>query len=207
MKARAEIHSNTARVSPPCIDLAARFGRDYRVIREESYEAERPENRNGERVWLLVIPGRLGHVSPWDETQLLACTYCAGKTAKLLRRLPYAIVWQDGDDGANFIFPVEKFPEVAAILRLRRRRKLSPAARRLLVEAGAKTRFQHGAGGDCKAQISLPRPRDDSQVVQPQRTRFSARETYANAGADQGAADQPTIIGMGLRVPAGVLYQ
>lgn len=60
---------------------------------------------------------------------MAACTDKAGSTARRLKALPFAVVAQDGDDGANVVFPVDRFEEVAEIMRPRRRRRLSPEAR------------------------------------------------------------------------------
>jgi hypothetical protein len=59
--------------------------------------------------------------------------------------LPFTTTAQDGTDGATVVFDVEHFEAVAEIMQPRRRRRLSPEARQRLVEAGAKTRFGHGA--------------------------------------------------------------
>jgi hypothetical protein len=57
-------------------------------------------------------------------------------------------VQQDAADGVTVAFPAERLPEVAEVLRLRRRRRLSPEARAKLAALGTATRFHktHGVG-------------------------------------------------------------
>jgi hypothetical protein len=117
-----------------CINLKKRFGRQYRVAYEESYYAEKQEFRAAEAQWLIVILCRHGHISPWGGDKLAACTAKAGSMAKRLKSLPFATVAQDGDDGANVVFAVEHFEEVAAIMKPRRRRRLSEAQRAAAAE-------------------------------------------------------------------------
>jgi hypothetical protein len=130
---------------PTCINLRERLGDRFKLWHEESYQAERPEFRAEEEVWLQIIPCRSGHISPWGGNLLAACLP-AGSVANRVRALPFTQVVQDGSDGANIVFPVDRFEEVAELVHPRRRRRLSLEGRRKLAQAGAKTRFQHGVG-------------------------------------------------------------
>lgn len=121
---------------------------------------------------MAVIPGRLGSVCPWDENRLLAQTHRAGKVANVLRRLPYAAVWNDGDDFVSVVFPAEKLEEIVAILKLRRRRRLGPEARRRLAEAGAQTQFRRGTRVDSRARPRAPGGRSGSRAVRRRRRRI-----------------------------------
>ena len=140
-----------------CISLKERFGHKYKVEYEESYYAEYGPNARVEDLWLMIIPCRNGHICPWGGQKLAACTNRAGPIARRLKGLPYTTVTQDGDDGANVVFPVEKFDEVAAIVKPRTRKRLSSEAKRRLIEAGASYRFSRGADGLGAARESKDR--------------------------------------------------
>ena len=164
------------RPCPKCIDIRKRFGDRFRVAYEQSSQAEKSRPFAVDAIWLQVIPGRLGDVGPWDEDRLLAHTYRAGKAASLLRRLPFAEVHVDGDDGVSVIFPVEKLAEVVSILKLRRRRRLSPKAGQRLAEVGVKTRFQAGTRVDSKASPRAAGRRSDSRAVRRRRTPLASKK-------------------------------
>jgi hypothetical protein len=51
-------------------------------------------------------------------------------------------VVQDGDDGITVAFPAKRFPEIAKLMKPRRRRQLSPERRSKQVEQLAKFRFR-----------------------------------------------------------------
>ena len=55
--------------------------------------------------------------------------------------LPFTKVAQDGDDGANTLFPVEHFEEVAKIMRPKRRRRMTEEQRRVAADRLAKYAF------------------------------------------------------------------
>jgi hypothetical protein len=112
-----------------CINLKERFGRRFKVVYSESYYEERPEFRSAEAVWLMQILCQHGTVDPWDEDHLMACTRRAGPITTAVKALPFVRVHQDGDDGANVVFPVERFDEVAALMKPRKRRHLSDEAK------------------------------------------------------------------------------
>jgi hypothetical protein len=85
---------------------------------------------------------------------LAASTNSRGSTARKLAALPGVTLWQDGSDGVTVLFPVEMFPEVAALMHPKRRRQLSTEQRAKLLEAGAKHRFTDGAQARRGAPIS-----------------------------------------------------
>jgi hypothetical protein len=137
-----------------CVNLRERFGRRYRVEYEESYYAERGPGARADDPWLQIIPCRAGHIYPWGPAMLAASTSSRGSTARKLAALPGATLWQDGSDGMTILFPVERFPKVAALMHPKRRRQLSPEQKAKLLEAGAKHRFTDGAQARPGAQIS-----------------------------------------------------
>jgi hypothetical protein len=80
--------------------------------------------------------------------------------AKRLKALPYCRVVQDGDDGANVVFPVDRFEEVAAIMRPRRRRRL-PERQRVAV-AERLRKYQPAKGQSVK---DLARQRSETARI------------------------------------------
>lgn len=126
-----------------CVNLRTRFGTKYKVQYENSYAAEHGENARVEDPWLMIVPCQRGHhIFPWDESTLAVSLDKAPKTARKLRELGCEVV-QDGDDGTTLTFPLERFDQVARIVKPRRRRRLSPKQRQRNTERLAKYAFTH----------------------------------------------------------------
>jgi hypothetical protein len=109
-----------------CVDLrvGAKANR-YRYRLEESYKAEDSMHVRGDGRWFVEILCQNGLIYPFGGTTLLA--YAKGGVANRVAELgsdvqPYQT------DGKNrvFKFPIERLDEVAAILRPRKRRTISP---------------------------------------------------------------------------------
>ena len=77
----------------------------------------------------MIIPCRHGHICPWGDGLLAACTDKSGRIAKRLWQLPFVDrnASQRGTDGVNAVFPLERFAKVAAIMKAKRIRKASTA--------------------------------------------------------------------------------
>jgi hypothetical protein len=105
---------------------------------------------------LHIIPGQHGHIYPFGGGLLAISTAGRGTVAIRLRALPYIKVVQDGSDGINATFPVEHFQEVADLIRARRRRRLSPKARRAAAERLRKYQFSPAAGAQSEGQACVP---------------------------------------------------
>jgi len=154
---------------PKCINLQDRFGRQYRVGYEESYYAQYGPNATTVDPWYMEIRCQNGTIGPWGGDDLVACTKSAGPVAQALKALPFARVHQDGSDGANVVFPLERFDEVATIMRPRRKRCHSEVTREKL----ARTWFKTGRGlGDGSATPQTPalaseRPGSSSGSISP----------------------------------------
>jgi hypothetical protein len=119
---------------PTCINLKERFGRRYRVTYEESYRADRGDGARAADPWLMIVPGRYGHIFPHGGNTLAASVDGHPNVAGVLRRLPCCRVHQDGDDGElTVLFDVGDFAKVAKIIRPRCRRQLSPEQRQAMV--------------------------------------------------------------------------
>lgn len=115
------------KIIPP--DLEALYGHKYKITLEEAYYAERPEFRQQEKVWHMLIPCKYGTIGPWGTDTLVASTFGPGAIANRLKRLSGVTVWQDGDDGVSVVFLVPMFQTIAKIIRPRSKRRLSESER------------------------------------------------------------------------------
>ena len=138
--------------TPTCINLRETFGDRFRVRFEESYYAQYGRHARVDDPWLQLIPCDFGHISPWGGSKLAACTTGRGAIAKRLVKLACTTVVQDGVDGVNVTFDMVDFDQVAAVMRPKRVRHLSPEAKARLAQAGAATRFKHGIRSDSEEQ-------------------------------------------------------
>ena len=118
-----------------CINLQERFGKRYRVGYEESYQAQYGKRSRRCDPWLMVIHCRYGHIYPFGGDLLAASVDGHAQIANRLRRLSCCRDYQDGDGGElTALFNVADLPEVAKILRPRRRRQLSDQQKKELTE-------------------------------------------------------------------------
>ena len=164
-------------MTPTCINLKERFGRRYRVEYEESYFAEHGPGARVEDTVLMVIPCKWGQIYPAGGMRLAASVDGHPLVAGRLRRQKCCEVLQDGDHGElTATFDVADFPKIARVMRPRTRRRLSESARRKLVEAGAKTRFQHGTQVQRRRRTDAPEPQGDPEAIGEQMSLF---EPYA----------------------------
>jgi hypothetical protein len=98
------------------------FGAEYKVVLDES--AAIPGQSAADRRWLQQIPARYGHIYLHGKDELGASAtgrIIAGKLAAL----PGVRVHQRGDCEVTVVFPPGLFPAVAALLKARKRRRLS----------------------------------------------------------------------------------
>jgi hypothetical protein len=104
---------------PACIDLrpwakANRFRWHY----EESYHAERPENR-GDGRWFVEVLCKYGLIYPKGEGMLLA--YASPGMKSKIRDIRADVVHHQSDGNSEvFRFPLSRLDEVAAILKPKR---------------------------------------------------------------------------------------
>ena len=161
-----------------CINLKKLAGRRYRLGYDESYYAERGRGARADDPWLLTMPCRLGHIFPWGSETLAASTNSRGRTAGNLTKLGSTTVVQDGDDGVTVTFPVERFAEVARLMKPRRRRRMSPESRRAAVERLARYRFSAAAQAPEIERKSTRGTQDEVlPVVAPKRGFWAANCT------------------------------
>lgn len=83
--------------------------------------------------WYWRILCKNGHIYPHGGDLLGVSTDLRGSIATRLATSPFVNVVQNGDDGINAVFAVQDFDHVAAIMKPRRRRRLSPSHRAALV--------------------------------------------------------------------------
>jgi hypothetical protein len=90
--------------------------------------AKTPDQRDIDRAWLVTIPGRYGSVFVWGQT-LPGATTDRRRLHPRLMAIPGAVVRQRGDRELTVSFPPDQLPAVADLLKIRRRRRLSPEAK------------------------------------------------------------------------------
>jgi hypothetical protein len=153
---------------PTCIDLRpwAKEHR-YRWRYEESYQAEKPENR-GDGRWYVEIVCRYGLIYPKGGNTLLA--YCSSSTKRKVVAVGPGIEHYQ-QDGNNVVlrFPAELLDQVAAILKPKRiggSTKLSPEQLANLQEGRKRLekRRQNGAKNDAITRF------DEKAILPPSRT-------------------------------------
>jgi hypothetical protein len=110
-----------------CVNLAARFGRDYKVTHDPAARS-RGERRDP---WLaqLACRGRGVTIYPHGRDRLAVEVVGRPGVAKKLATTPGVELWQDGDGEKTFLFPVDRFTQVAAVVKPHRRRRLSAEQR------------------------------------------------------------------------------
>ncbi len=119
-----------------CVDLRlwAKANR-YRFRLEESYRAESFPHVRGDGRWYVEILCKSGIIYPYGGTQLL--THAKSRTASAIAKLPGVHLYQTDGTARVLKFPVERLDEVAAILKPRKRRTLSPYRARAIGKATA----------------------------------------------------------------------
>lgn len=132
--------SGRAAMNDTCINLWRQFGK-YRITFDPAYDP-RHVPRDKLDPWYMQIPGRRGCIVPWDGTTLAVEVDGRPVTARRLAESGVCNLLRDGDDGQTFLFDLADFAVVAAIIRPKRRRRLSQEQRAKLVAAGARHRFQ-----------------------------------------------------------------
>ena len=116
------------------MNLKARYGQTYRIAREEGSETRDPYGD--------IIPCRNGAHVYLHGQSTLGVFVRRGPTAKRIASLPGVRVTQDGDDGITVTFAPERFAAVAALIRPKRKRKLSAAHRATLLAASINSRCE-----------------------------------------------------------------
>jgi hypothetical protein len=121
-----------------CINLAARFGQDFKVGHDPATRKRR-EKRDP---WLMQLPcrGRDVTIYPHGGDRLAVEVDGRPGLAKQLAALTELVLWQDGDGEKTFLFEVVLFGPVAAVVRPRKRRRLPEEQRRACARRLARAR-------------------------------------------------------------------
>jgi hypothetical protein len=118
--------------------LRERFGPQYRIGFDEA-----AANKNDP--WMMTIPCRWGTIYPQGWEMLAIELDGHPKVAKNVTTIPGIVLHQDGDNEKTFLFPVELFDQVAAVVEPKRVKRLTNEQRARLVEAGQLYQFHAGA--------------------------------------------------------------
>ncbi len=124
-------------MTPP--DLKALYGARFRITFDEAAEGRTGRNDP----WLMQIPcaGKRVMIHLYGENLLAVQCDNRPSIAKRLAELGLRLV-QDGDVEKTFVFPVELFEQVAAIVKPRRRRVLSEQQKAVLAHHRSPFLFQ-----------------------------------------------------------------
>lgn len=149
-----------------CLNLKELFGEQYRI--DASFVAENPGRKRCQDPWYYRIPCEHGEIYPHGGELLGAATHRRGKIAKQIAAVPEVRVVQDGVDGINAVFHHSNFEAVAALLKPRRRRRLSAEHRARLADSGAKAlaEFRNCQRGfaDAGGPLDHPPPKPRARV-------------------------------------------
>jgi hypothetical protein len=99
-------------------NLKKLYGKKYRIDYER-FMGGAPINRQDP--WTMLLKSSIGHVYIHSETHL---GFATDGNARSLRKVPELELMQDGDHGQNYIFPVALLPQLAKVLKLRKRRQV-----------------------------------------------------------------------------------
>jgi hypothetical protein len=111
-------------MTPTCPDLSELFGDVYRITHDEA-----AESRNDP--WGMTMNGKNGIIYPFGHDLLAVDIDYHPAAARKVAAIPGVRLHQDGGlrGEMTFVFPVDLFEQVAAIVKPRKRRKLSPEQR------------------------------------------------------------------------------
>lgn len=138
-----------------CPDLRHLAGKRFRTGHDPAAEHE-PGGRNDP--WLLTIPCQHGEIYPHGADRLGFASKTRGEVARAVAALPGAEVVQEASDGMNITFPVDLFDRVAAVVKPRRKRRLSPEQRERLVAMGRVNLERINSAHVQPAKSSVPAP-------------------------------------------------
>jgi len=106
-----------------CPNLKELFGERYKITRDP---AAGPRSQDP---WLWQIPCLFGEVYPHGANTLGVSTHRRGAIANRIMALACVTVTQNADDGINASFPLVEADAVFAIVKPRKRRRLSEKVR------------------------------------------------------------------------------
>jgi hypothetical protein len=131
-------------VTVACINLRARFGSEYRIAFDPSYDPKGVPKSSLDS-WMMTIPCRFGTIFPHGGDLLAAECDRHPSAWRKLDALPGVTLHQAGDGERTYLFDVSLWDVVADIIKPKRRRRLSAAHKQALLAANAATRFRPGS--------------------------------------------------------------
>jgi hypothetical protein len=137
-KAQSQQVPPPAEAPATCVNLAARFGQDYKITHDPAARTRRQKPDP----WLMQLPcrGKGVTIYPHGGDRLAVEVDGRPGLAKQLVAVPGVELRQDGDEEKTFLFDVALFRPVAAVVRPRRRRRLPEGQRRACLRRLARTR-------------------------------------------------------------------
>jgi len=107
----------------------------------------------------LIIPGKYGHVFYWGGDLLAVSVDGYTGIAARVRRLPFVAIVQDGDCGeVTATFAADRMDDIAQVVRLRRRMRLTDAERDRRRALGAAMASQNRRKNEALLSIEEPQP-------------------------------------------------
>lgn len=147
-----------------CIDLRLLSNGKYQITHDIAYD---PQSRDPDMQGphYLIIRCKYGHIFPMDERSLcIDLDEFNTRKAKALQRIGCVLI-RDSDEGVTLSFPVDKFNEVAAIVKPHRVRSYTDSerenARQAMTKLNEVRRLPRGLFGPNAASNHL----DDSVVM------------------------------------------
>src|SRR5262249_55415242 len=108
-------------MTPTCLDLRQLFGETYRIGHDPAAVTRSEKNDP----WMATIPCRLGTIYPHGGDTLAVEIDGHPGVARKVAAIAGVRLHQEGDREKTYLFQLDLFPQVAALVKPRRRRKLS----------------------------------------------------------------------------------
>ncbi len=140
---------------PPCPNLKALFGDCYRIGFDPSYDPKGVP-RDKLNPWAMTLPCRLGTIYPHGADRLAVEIDYHGSMAKRVAALPGVTLGQGGDNEHTYLFPLTVFASVAAIVKPKRRRRMTPEQKAASMERLAGYRFSRAYRKPSAVEITPP---------------------------------------------------
>ena len=108
-----------------CMNLREMFGDRLRITFDQAYEPRKvPKDKLDP--WMMQIPCKFGTIYPYGSDILAIEVDHHFHVAPVLNALKGVTLYQDGDGEKTFLFPLELFDKVTAIVQPRQRRHGNP---------------------------------------------------------------------------------
>lgn len=121
---------------PECLNLRDLYGEHYKIGHDESAATYRER----QDPWNMTLLGERAVIYPYGGSELCVEIDYRTPTAKAVAAIPGVVVHQEGDHERTYRFHVDLFAQVAALVKPRKRRKLSEEQRAACAERLARVR-------------------------------------------------------------------